>query len=170
MGVDGPVLICYDGSDGARFALEAGIKLLHAEPVVVACYWQPFAETSRRFSIHVLETVQDPENINARERADAEETAAEGAALVTAAGGTAESIAVKVDGALEVAILRHADEIHASAIVMGSRGRGGFGSILLGDIAGAVVQLSSRPVFVVPGPRLAERRRRDRETDYTTTN
>ena len=170
MSDDAPILVCYDGSDGARYALEAGAKLLSGHPVVVATYWQPFAEASRRFSIHVLETVQDPDNINARELADAEATAAEGAALIAAAGGAAEAVAVKVDAALDVAILRHADELGAAAIVMGSRGRSGFGSILLGDVAGDVVQLSTRPVFVVPGPRLAERRRADRDRDLSTAN
>ncbi len=73
-----------------------------------------------------------------------------------AAGGAAEAVAVR-STRIDSAILRHADELDALAIVLGSRGRSGFGSILLGDVAGDVVQLSNRPVFVVPGPRLAER-------------
>jgi nucleotide-binding universal stress UspA family protein len=60
------------------------------------------------------------------------------------------------------AILRHADEIDAFAIVLGARGRSGLGSILVGDVAGDVVQLANRPVFVVPSTALADRRRVDR--------
>ncbi len=71
-------------------------------------------------------------------------------------------MAVKVTTPVDEAILSHADELDASAIVLGSRSRSGLGSILLGDVAGDVVQLSNRPVFVVPSAALAERRAADR--------
>jgi nucleotide-binding universal stress UspA family protein len=156
-----PLLICYDGSDGARTALDAAIAAFD-RPAVVACYWQPFADSGRRLATNLLELVQDPASINEREQAAAQQVADEGAALVAAAGRPAEAVAIKVSTPIDEAILRHADELDAFAIVLGSRSRSGLGSILLGDVAGDVLQLSGRPVFVVPSSALAERRRADR--------
>jgi nucleotide-binding universal stress UspA family protein len=156
-----PLLICYEGSDGARAALEAAV-IAFDRPTVVACYWQPFGESDKPLGVNLLELVQDPAGINEREQAQAEAVAEEGAVRVAAAGGTAEAVAVKVSTPIDQAILRHADEIDAFAIVLGSRSRSGLGSILLGDVAGDVVQLANRPVFVVPSTTLADRRRVDR--------
>ncbi len=156
-----PLLICYDGSDGARTALDTAIVAFD-RPMVVACYWQPFGESDKPLGVELLEIVQDPASINDREAARALQVAEEGAAIAEAAGGTADGVAVKVSTPIDEAILRHADELDALAIVMGSRSRSGLGSILLGDTAGDVVQLSNRPVFVIPSSALAERRRADR--------
>jgi nucleotide-binding universal stress UspA family protein len=158
---DGPLLICYDGSEGARTALDAAVAAFD-RPAVVACYWQPFADSGRRLATNLLEFVQDPASINEREQAAAQEVAGEGAARVAAAGRPAEAVAIKVAASIDEAILRHADELDAFTIVLGSRSRSRLGSILLGDVAGDVLQLSSRPVFVVPSSSLAQRRRADR--------
>lgn len=156
-----PVLICYDGSDGARAALETAV-LTFNRPMVVACYWQPFAESEKPIGIEILQMIQDPASVNDREQARAERIATDGRGLVEAAGGTADGVAVKVSSPIDDAILQHADELDAHAIVLGSRSRSGLGSILLGDVAGDVVQLSNRPVFVVPSVTLAERRKAGR--------
>ena len=87
-----------------------------------------------------------------------------------AAGGTTEAVAVKVSTPIDQAILTHADELDALAIVLGSRSRSGISSILLGDVANVIVQLSNRPVFVVPTTKLADRRNADRTRDVGTTD
>jgi nucleotide-binding universal stress UspA family protein len=157
----GPLLICYDASDGARTALETA-AVAFDRPAVVASYWQPFAESGRRLEMNLLELVQDPAGINERERAAAQQVADEGAARFTEAGNLAEGVAVRVSGSIDEAIHRHAEELDAFAIVLGSRGRSGLGSILLGDVAGDVVQPAGRPVLVVPSGALAKRRKADR--------
>ena len=48
------------------------------------------------------------------------------------------------------AIVDHAEEHSFDAIVMGSRGRSGVSRVLLGSVAGTVVENSSVPVTVVP--------------------
>jgi nucleotide-binding universal stress UspA family protein len=168
MSLQSPLLICYDGSEGSETALRAAIEMFD-HPAVVTCYWQPFAESAQRMRIELLEMVQDPASINEREEALAESIARQGADIVTAGGGTADAAAVKVEGPIDQAILRHADEIDASVIVLGSRSRSGIGSMLLGDTAADVVQLASRPVFVVPSPRLANVRRANRESGDSAT-
>src|SRR5215831_11839260 len=112
-----PLLICYDGSHSARAAVDRVARLFAGREAVVACYWQPFAQSSGRFATQILELVQDPNTINEREERFAKEIAAEGAALVRAGGMAAHEVASKVDGPIEEAILAHAEAIDAAAIV-----------------------------------------------------
>ena len=47
-------------------------------------------------------------------------------------------------------IVTHADSIGADLIVVGSRGLGAFGRMLLGSVSRGVLRESRRPVLVVP--------------------
>jgi nucleotide-binding universal stress UspA family protein len=83
------ILICYDGSDDAKAAIEQARALLDYQP----------------------------------------------AAVLTAK-----------------AILAEAEELGATAIVIGSRGLGGLRSELLGSASQAVIQHADRTVIVAPSP------------------
>jgi len=164
-----PLLVCYDGSEGARTALDAAAPLFAPHEAVVACYWQPFGESPTRFGIELLELVQDADSINEREEALAWQVAEEGAALAREAGLDAEPLARRIDTPVNEAILLHADELDAVAIVLGSRKKTTVRSLLLGDTANEIVQRAARPVFVAPSERLAERRRDTLAPDATAT-
>jgi nucleotide-binding universal stress UspA family protein len=158
---EGPLLLCYDGSEGARAALHASVRFFAGRGALVACYWQPFASSDRRFAIEILELVQNAASINEREEQLARRFAEEGAALVQAAGLTAEAEAVRIDMPIDEAILAHAERIDALAIVMGSRRRSTLRSLLLGNTANEIAQRSARPVLLAPSRTLAERRREE---------
>jgi len=146
-------------------ALEAAAGLFADRPATVACYWEPFAnQPAKRFAVDIRELVQNADEINDREEQLAVTIAEEGAALARAAGLEAIARAVKIDVPIEEAILAHADELDAGAIVLGARSRSNLRSILIGNVATEVVQRSARPVFLVPSPELADRRRSDRKT------
>jgi len=171
---DGPLLVCYDGSEGAREALEAATRVLASREAVVACYWQPFGVATRRFAVDLLELVQDADSINEREEAQARQLADEGAERARAAGLDAEAAAVKISTPIDEAILNHAEDIDAAAIVLGSRSRSSLRSLILGDVANEVVQRATRPVFVSPSSALARRRHEEltrelRDSDATVT-
>jgi nucleotide-binding universal stress UspA family protein len=155
----GPLLICYDGSEGARAALDEAARLFAGREAVVACFWQPFAYSSKRFALNILELVQNAASVNEREEELARQIAAEGAALASAAGLVAEGCALGIDGPVDEAILTRADELDAGAIVLGVRSRSSLRSLLLGDVANEVVQRATCPVFLVPTRGLALRRR-----------
>ena len=154
----GPLLVCYDGSDGAKEALAAAAHAFPGREAVVVSYWQPFGST-KRLGIDIRELVQDPDAINLREAALAESLAEEGAALARDAGLDAQPQAVRIDGPIDEAILSQSDELEAAAIVLGSRSRSSLRSLLLGSTANEIAQRSPRPVFLVPSHGLAERRR-----------
>jgi nucleotide-binding universal stress UspA family protein len=154
-----PLLVCFDGSEGGQAAVATAAALFPGHDAVVACYWQPFAASSGRFSIDILELVQDPDGINEREEQLARATAERGADAAAAAGLVARGLAVRIEGPIDEAILSHADELDAVAIVLGSRSHSSLRSLILGDVANEVVQRASRPVVVTPSPQLARRRR-----------
>ena len=85
---------------------------------------------------------EDPDHNTADELfAAADELAAEyGVELDTAS----------VEGRPADAIVAYADDHAVDQIIMGSRGRSGVSRVLLGSVAGTVVQDSSVPVTVVP--------------------
>jgi len=58
-----------------------------------------------------------------------------------------------LDGNPVTALMTAADEEDADLMVVGSRGTGGFAGLQLGSTSLQLVQHSSRPVVVVPGPR-----------------
>jgi nucleotide-binding universal stress UspA family protein len=85
-------------------------------------------------------------------------TAAEGAALATAAGFDARPLArralaraaERISVTVWRAVLDTADEEAAELVVLGSRGRSGVTSMVLGSVSYGVVHNSERPVLIVP--------------------
>jgi len=160
MDATAPLLICFDGSDEAAAAVEAAAALFASREAVVACYWQPFGST-KRLGVDLLEFVQDPASINAREEQNALEIAEQGAALAQAGGLAARAEAVPTDSSVGEAILSHAEAIGAAAIVLGAQSRSRLRSLILGSAANETVQRAAFPVFVAPSSALADRRRAD---------
>ena len=62
------------------------------------------------------------------------------------------------EGSVAQAVLEEAGQANASAVVLGSRGLGGIGSLLLGSVSHAVLQHADRAVVVVPSPKVARSR------------
>ena len=65
------------------------------------------------------------------------------------AGLEAEPVAMEATGPVWQSIVKRAREQDAAAIVMGSRGLTGVGSILLGSVSSAVTRHADRPTLVV---------------------
>jgi nucleotide-binding universal stress UspA family protein len=140
----GAVVFAYDGSNLAKMAIaEAAGQLNLERDALVLTVWQPFnvgflPPRELRIDASAANEV----------RAPAEETAAEGAALAKEAGFQAESLAVEGTPTWK-GIVETADDHHASVIVLGSHGRTGLASVLIGSVADAVAAHSGRSVLIV---------------------
>src|SRR5262245_21030678 len=86
MAANGRLLVCYDGSDGAKAALEAAARAFAGHDAVIACYWQPFGSSPKRFAVDIRELVQDADDVNRREKQLAQRIADEGAGLARSFG------------------------------------------------------------------------------------
>ena len=140
----GPVLFAYDGSDLAGSAItEAGRQLRAGRDALVLTIWEPFnvgflPVDGKGFDAAGADEV----------RTAAEKTAAYGASLAEAAGFRAQSIAAEAAPTWK-GIIDAADQHDASLIVLGSHGRSGLTSLVVGSAAGAVAAHSRRSVLIV---------------------
>jgi nucleotide-binding universal stress UspA family protein len=163
----GSVLLCYDGSDTARRAIERTGHLLGGGEALVLTVWESLGSAILRHTPSgttelgrdvkgIAEDVVDELDTSTAEAAGT--TAAEGAALATAAGFDARPLArralARAAERAEVtvwrAVLNAADEEGAEVIVLGSRGRSGVKSMVLGSVSYGVIHNSRRPVLIVP--------------------
>jgi nucleotide-binding universal stress UspA family protein len=146
------ILLCYDGSEDARAAIEHAGELLAGQPTTVLTVWEPFIEVLMRTSYGVGATagMLNMEEIDAATRDGAQQRAEEGAELARKAGLEAEPRICAQETSIADAILTQAKEIDADAIVAGSRGLTGIKSMLLGSVSHGLIQHADRAVLVVP--------------------
>jgi nucleotide-binding universal stress UspA family protein len=140
----GPVVLAYDGSELARFAIaEAGRQLTPGREALVLTIWQPFDVGFVPPSDWQFDAAQI-----ADVRKAAEQTAADGAKLADQAGFRARGAAVEAAPTWK-AIAKFADEHDASLIVIGSHCRNGLAGMFVGSVGHAVSSHSKRSVLVV---------------------
>ncbi|MBJ7328662.1 MAG: universal stress protein [Solirubrobacteraceae bacterium] len=150
MPADTVLLIAYDGSDPARHALERAAALFPGARAVIAAVWEPTPVLSAPGALGTI----DPLDIESQERVDkavgvsTERLAEAGAQLATAAGLVGEAKVIE-DAPTWHGIVALADEVDADVVVVGSRGRGGWRSALLGSVSQGVVHHAHRPVLVI---------------------
>jgi nucleotide-binding universal stress UspA family protein len=149
---DGPLLICYDGSDHAKHAITSAAELLGDRRALIVTVWQPTADLSTFAGYTVT---ADTPNFAELDRAAAEaggRAADEGVRIAKEAGLEAEPLAIKAAGPVWKTIVDTADDCDAAAIVMGSRGLTGVRSMLLGSVSNAVAHHTERPTLVIHRP------------------
>jgi nucleotide-binding universal stress UspA family protein len=142
-----PILICYDGSDGARRAIEVAAGLFAGQTAIVLNVWSPIALIVAAYG--GLAALPDYDDKALEEAAS--KLAAAGSALAAEAGLKArpENAEVTFQGTWHT-ILDAAKHHDAELIVMGARGLSAFQSALLGSVSHAVAQHAHLPVLIVP--------------------
>ena len=143
------LLVAVDGSSSSRLALEQAGDLAAAEHVkslTVLAVTPPV-------SSFVAMAGQDPERLQAEARAEA--TKLLGAAAEGRPGGMEPEV-VALDGDPGRAIIEQAGRGGNDLIVMGSRGHGPVGSLVLGSVSTYVLQHSPVAVLVIHQPPGAE--------------
>jgi nucleotide-binding universal stress UspA family protein len=146
---EGPLLLCYDGSDASKRAIATAGELLDSQPALVFHFWDSWVAEAPALAA-LSRTVDGMAT-------ELDEIAAEQAVNVTEQGvAFAEQSGFDVVGLSERAVgpgwmeVRDAANQHdCAAIVLGSRGLTGL-SAALGSVSNGVVHNSRRPVLVVP--------------------
>jgi nucleotide-binding universal stress UspA family protein len=142
------ILLAVDQSEHARKAVAGALELaragggtvhvLHAQEVVVATarVVDDSVEEAERLVAGVVEELRQ-------------------------AGVTAEGSVRSTTGGAARTILERARDLDATLIVLGSRGLGALGGLLLGSVAHKIIQLASCPVLVVRDPQSLDERHHD---------
>jgi nucleotide-binding universal stress UspA family protein len=145
-----PVMVCVDGSEHAMRAAATGLALVrdpaNVTVVVVAPEHDPMLVTGGGFAGSVV----SPEEMVDLERHTEEEAQRVAHNAVEELGVPDAAIQI-LRGAPGPALCAFAADIHARAIIMGTRGRGGIKRAVLGSVADHVVRNAPCPV-IVTGP------------------
>jgi nucleotide-binding universal stress UspA family protein len=151
--LDGPVVVAYDGSDGAKRAIEAAGRLFSGRAVVVHA-WEPVFHRSLTERAVLTGRIDElPQMVMQLHEAVAEraaQTTEEGVAAARAAGLDAVGDTVEADDGAWRAVAGAARAHHAAAIATGTRGLGAARSVLLGSVSSSLVHNAELPVLVVP--------------------
>ena len=153
------ILICYDGSEDARAAIDRAAQLLRGHPATVLTVWEQFIDLmTRSGGLGMTAAPPDVGDLDDRTEQAAVERAEHGAETARAAGLDAQARSRARVTSIAEAILSEADATDAELIVVGSRGLTGVKSALLGSVSHALLQHADRPVLVVPSPKIAAER------------
>lgn len=147
----GPVLVAFDGSSAARAAVAEAGRIFGDRPAVVLTVWESTEAIAPAGVIGMPAGVagEAARQLDSAAAEQADRLAGEGAELALAAGLGAEPRSVKAEENIWATICHSARDLGASAVVVGSRGRSGLRSALLGSVSNGVVQHSGRPTLVV---------------------
>jgi nucleotide-binding universal stress UspA family protein len=152
---DGPLILCYDGSEDARHAIQRAGALFPGRRALVVTVWQPTAATG---SLGFAGETAGMIGVFELDRAAGEaggRVAQEGVRIAHDAGLLAEPVAVEAAGPVWKTILEIAERDDAATVVMGSRGLTGLRAMLLGSVSSAVVHHADRPTLIVRQPVVA---------------
>ena len=150
---DGPVVIAYDGSDGARDAIEVAARRFPHRATVIAHAWvSPLRRSYAGAAIGAMplpegdELVRDLTDMFA---GDAQETADEGVGLAAESGLPARAVVREAESSVWRTLAEIAADEGAAVLVVGSRGRGAVTSTVLGSVSASLAHNAERPVLIV---------------------
>jgi nucleotide-binding universal stress UspA family protein len=148
---NGPVLFCFDGSDGSRNAMRAVQDLINrpAEAVVLTV-WETVATRLALAGAFAAGSTTGGADLDAEEESYARSVAEEGALRASEHGYTASPMVKESFEGIPRAILETADDLSARLIVCGQRGRGALRSTLLGSVSHTLATHTRRPILIAP--------------------
>ena len=153
-----PVIVAYDASAEAHAALREAVALFGQRPLVVVSVWEPglgAVTLTPAVGEPGVGYLPDPGEVVAVDRAEsahAGDVAEAGARLARELGATAEALSVPDSINVAGTLIEIAEERNARAIVVGSRGLGGFKARVLGSTSRRLLHDTHLPVLVVRTP------------------
>ena len=145
--MENPVLLCADGSHLSTEALRAGLELVDAslptQVVTVALEPDPTLLTGTGMAGGVLSPEAFQEAVMQADT-EAKHIGTDVAELL----GLKDAEVVVLRGDPAAALVLHANEVHATAMVIGTRGRGGIKRAVLGSVSDHVIRHAPCPVIV----------------------
>jgi nucleotide-binding universal stress UspA family protein len=145
----GPVLFCFDGSDGSRGAMRAAADLID-RPVdaVVITVWETVATRLALSGAFAAGMALGGTDLNTEEESFAKSVAEEGAQRAGEHGYNASPMVTQSFDGIAKAILEVADDLSVRLIVCGQRGRGALRSVLLGSVSHALASHTRHPILI----------------------
>jgi nucleotide-binding universal stress UspA family protein len=148
---EGPVLFCFDGSDGSRAALRAAVDLIdRPADAIILTVWETIETQLARAGSFAAGFSMDDSQLDAEEETFAKSVADEGAQKAIEHGYRATSMTRRATEGIAQTILETADEVSARLIVCGQRGRGVLRTALLGSVSHTLAAHTRHPILISP--------------------
>ena len=144
----GPVLSCFDGSDGSAAALVDGGAVLARGVALVLTVWETVTTRLVSSGSFAFSYVPDESELDET----GHEAARRGVREAEARGWVATGRVEKAPIGEWPTVIDVADEVDATVIVCGTRGRNAAKCALLGSVAQAMLHHSHRTTLIAPQP------------------
>jgi nucleotide-binding universal stress UspA family protein len=144
------LLICFDGSQRARLAIERAAALFPGAQAKILHVWEPFEHIVTRYPQVGRYVGSEMETADEDAAAESSRIALEGAELARSAGLEASERSTRLDGSLAATVVAVADQLDADAIVTGTRSLRGLHELFAGSLSHQLMQHSGRPVVAIP--------------------
>jgi nucleotide-binding universal stress UspA family protein len=150
------MILCYDGSEHAKRAIEQAAELFPGEHALVLTIWEPVSSLGNSFGWPSMTAGINLAELNRSAEEHAIRIAEEGVELARQFGLDAEQLAVQATGSVSETVVETADEYRAGVVIVGSRGLTGLRSMLLGSVSSTVAEHARQPTLVVHLPEASE--------------
>jgi nucleotide-binding universal stress UspA family protein len=147
----GPIVLCTDGSELAERALAAGLTVVASDAPRILAAVVEVADPTLVTGSGMAGGVMSVEELDSLDRA-AVASAREAVEHTASELGLSDVRTELLRGEPGPTICEFAAEVGAAAVVIGSRGRGGFKRALLGSVSDYVVRNAPCPVVVTSHP------------------
>jgi nucleotide-binding universal stress UspA family protein len=146
---DGPLVLCYEGSEDAKYAIEHAGRVLGGRDALVVTVWQPTPAPGGYASAGATDSTFGFVEVDPAAADLGERVARDGVRIAQRAGLHAKPVAVQATGPVWKTIVEIADRHDAAIIAMGSRGLTGLRPMLLGSVSSAIVHHADRPTLII---------------------
>lgn len=147
----GPLLLCYDGSEAAKYAIKTAGSLLALKQALVLTVWEPSALLAS-FGWSGAPGGVDFVELDRAAADNGGRIADEGVRIAQEEHMEAHAVSIKATGPVWKTIVGVADDHDAAAIVIGTRGLSAVNRMLLGSVSTAVLHHTARPTLVIDHP------------------
>jgi nucleotide-binding universal stress UspA family protein len=149
---DAPILICFDGSEGAKQAIREVSRLQPGSKVAILTVWQPFS----MFAVSGALMAGNVGDLDREAERGAQELAAEGARMASELWLYPEEHVSEGRLSVARAILDWCDAHDPSLVALGATGRSALADMLTGSVANAIVHHAPATVLLAHAPKASE--------------
>src|SRR3954462_588946 len=146
---DGPLLLCYAGSEDAKPASEHAGRVLGGRDALVVTVRQPTPALGSSASAGGTDSTFDVVEVDRATADFGKGVARDGVRIAQRAGLHAKPVAVEAAAPVWKTTAEMPARHDAATIVMGSRGLTGLRPMLLGSVASAIVHHADRPTLII---------------------
>ena len=146
------LLICYDGSDRAKHAIEVAAKLFPGAEAKVLHVWEPIEHIVARYAALAPYLGETTDEADTGFEHESQSVAQHGADLATAAGLQGSAHTAVLENSVWQSVIEASSRLDADLVITGTRSLHGVQELLVGTLSHALLQHGRVPLLAIPLP------------------